>query len=125
MPKACNAFRIFLIFTTFIAYLKSVLWRFVLPALAVFTFLIHKYLKTRISIDAVEKFLRMQQILGLVRFAYTDITAITGHFREKLGQEGYGSVYKGVLLPGDVHVAIKMLGNSNCKGMNLSVRSPP
>jgi serine/threonine protein kinase len=34
-----------------------------------------------------------------------------------LGQGGYGSVYKGVLLPGDVHVAVKMLeGNSNCNG---------
>jgi serine/threonine protein kinase len=51
-----------------------------------------------------------------MRFAYTDITAITSHFRDKLGQGGYGSVYKGVLLPGNVYVAIKMLGNSNCNG---------
>uniref|UniRef100_A0ACD5VF93 Uncharacterized protein n=1 Tax=Avena sativa TaxID=4498 RepID=A0ACD5VF93_AVESA len=59
----------------------------------------------------------MQQMIGPVRYAYTDITAITGHFRDKLGQGGYGSVYKGVLLPGDVHVAVKMLeGNSNCNG---------
>jgi serine/threonine protein kinase len=85
--------------------------------LAVLIFLAHKYWKTRIIIDAVEKFLRMQQMIGPVRYAYTDITAITGHFRDKLGQGGYGSVYKGVLLPGDVHVAVKMLeGNSNCNG---------
>ena len=84
--------------------------------LAAYTFLAHKYWKTRITIDAVEKFLQMQQMLGPIRFAYTDITEITSHFRDKLGQGGYGSVYKGVLLPGNVQVAIKMLGNSNCNG---------
>ncbi|KAG0538133.1 hypothetical protein BDA96_03G209000 [Sorghum bicolor] len=99
-----------------VAKLYFVLCRLVLPALVVFTFLAYKYWKTRITIDAVEKFLQMQQMLGPMRFAYTDITAITSHFRDKLGQGGYGSVYKGVLLPGNVHVAIKMLGNSNCNG---------
>jgi len=80
----------------------------VFSPLAVFTFLGYKYWKTRISIDAVEKFLQMQQTLSPTRYAYTDITAITGHFREKLGQGGYGSVYKGALF-GDVFVAVKML----------------
>nr|XP_045090011.1 uncharacterized protein LOC109760913 [Aegilops tauschii subsp. strangulata] len=95
----------------------SVLCRFVLAPLAVLIFLAHKYWKTRITIDAVEKFLRKQQMLGPMRYAYTDITAITSHFRDKLGQGGYGSVFKGVLLPGNVHVAVKMLeGNPNCNG---------
>uniref|UniRef100_A0A0D3EIW2 Protein kinase domain-containing protein n=1 Tax=Oryza barthii TaxID=65489 RepID=A0A0D3EIW2_9ORYZ len=92
------------------------LLQFILPPLVVLTFLVHKYWKRRMIIDAVEKFLRMQLMIGPTRYAYTDITAITGHFREKLGQGGYGSVYKGVLLPGDVHVAVKVLGNSNCNG---------
>nr|BAJ99475.1 predicted protein [Hordeum vulgare subsp. vulgare] len=95
----------------------AVLCRFVLAPLVVLIFLAHKYWKTRITIDAVEKFLRMQQMLGPMRYAYTDITAITSHFRDKLGQGGYGSVFKGVLLPGNVHVAVKMLeGNPNCNG---------
>ncbi|XP_047052792.1 serine/threonine-protein kinase-like protein CR4 isoform X1 [Lolium rigidum] len=94
-----------------------VLCRFVLAPLVVLIFLAYKYWKTRITIDAVEKFLLMQEMLGPTRYAYTDITAITSHFRDKLGQGGYGSVFKGVLLPGNVHVAVKMLdGNSNCKG---------
>uniref|UniRef100_A0A0D9UW25 Protein kinase domain-containing protein n=1 Tax=Leersia perrieri TaxID=77586 RepID=A0A0D9UW25_9ORYZ len=69
----------------------------------------------RITTDAVEKFLRMQLMLGPTRYAYSDLTAITGHFGEKLGEGGYGSVYKGVL-PGNVHVAVKVLGKSNCNG---------
>nr|BAJ96460.1 predicted protein [Hordeum vulgare subsp. vulgare]BAJ97154.1 predicted protein [Hordeum vulgare subsp. vulgare] len=94
-----------------------VLCRFLLAPLAVWIFLAYKYWKTRIIIDAVEKFLRIQQLIGPTRYAYTDIIAITRHFRDKLGQGGYGTVYKGVLLPGDVHVAVKMLeGNSNCNG---------
>ncbi|CAO2193334.1 unnamed protein product [Urochloa humidicola] len=93
----------------------AILSRFLFAPLAVLTFLTYKYWKTRISIDAVEKFLQMQQALSPTRYAYTDITAITGHFRDKLGQGGYGSVYKGTL-PGDIHVAVKMLGNSLCNG---------
>ncbi|AQK89920.1 Leucine-rich repeat receptor kinase-like protein [Zea mays] len=58
----------------------------------------------------------MQQVLVPMRYAYTNIVAITGHFRDKLGQGGYGSIYKGVLQRGEVHVAVKMLGNSNCNG---------
>ncbi|CAO2198678.1 unnamed protein product [Urochloa humidicola] len=94
----------------------SILSTLALASLSVMIFLAHKYWKARITIDAVEKFLRMQLMLGPTRYAYTDIIAITSHFRDKLGEGGYGSVYKGVLLPGDIHVAVKMLGNSNCNG---------
>jgi hypothetical protein len=48
----------------------EVLCRFVLAPLAVLIFLAHKYWKTRITIDAVEKFLWMQQMIGPVRYAY-------------------------------------------------------
>uniref|UniRef100_A0A804RDR3 Protein kinase domain-containing protein n=1 Tax=Zea mays TaxID=4577 RepID=A0A804RDR3_MAIZE len=44
------------------------------------------------------------------------ITTLLVLFRDKLGQGGYGSVYKGALLSGNMHVAVKMLGNSNCNG---------
>uniref|UniRef100_A0A0D9UW33 Protein kinase domain-containing protein n=1 Tax=Leersia perrieri TaxID=77586 RepID=A0A0D9UW33_9ORYZ len=106
-----------IVFALQIMKMIAALCRFLLAPLAILVFLSYKYWKTRVTIDAVEKFLRMQQMLGPTRYAYTDITAITSHFREKLGQGGYGSVYKGVLLPGDLHVAVKMLnGNSNCNG---------
>ncbi|CAM0878583.1 unnamed protein product [Alopecurus aequalis] len=101
-----------------IAILKFifVLCRFLLAPLAVWIFLAYKYWKTRITIDAVEKFLRMQEMIGPTRYAYTDILAITSHLRDKLGQGAYGSVYKGVLLPGGAHVAVKMLEGSSSNG---------
>ena len=105
------------LYSTSILKLIAVLCRFVVAPLVVLFFIAHKYWKTRITIDAVEKFLRMQQMIGPTRYAYTDIVAVTSHFRDKLGQGGYGSVYKGVLLPGNVYVAIKMLdGKSSCDG---------
>uniref|UniRef100_A0A452XK92 Uncharacterized protein n=1 Tax=Aegilops tauschii subsp. strangulata TaxID=200361 RepID=A0A452XK92_AEGTS len=63
-----------------------VLCRFLLAPLAVWIFLAYKYMKTRIIIDAVEKFLRIQQMIGPARYSYTDIVAVTSHFRDKLGQ---------------------------------------
>ncbi|OEL36875.1 hypothetical protein BAE44_0002107 [Dichanthelium oligosanthes] len=106
----------------FLAFLQLTLLSgsaLLLAPLAIFIFLAHKYWKTGI-IDAIEKFLQMQQMLGgPLRFANTDLTAITSHFRGKLGQGGYGSVYKGVLLPGEAQVAVKMLSNSKCNGEEL------
>ncbi|XP_044346791.1 rust resistance kinase Lr10-like isoform X3 [Triticum aestivum] len=105
------------VFALVIAKWIAVLCRILLAPLAVLMFLAQKYWKTRITIDAVEKFLQMQQMIGPTRYAYTDIVALTSHFRDKLGQGGYGSVFKGVLLPGNVNIAVKMLeGSSNCNG---------
>ncbi|XBI61118.1 hypothetical protein VPH35_041959 [Triticum aestivum] len=109
--------RVTILITMWIVTLTADLCRFLLAPLAVLIFLAHKYWKTRIRIDAIGKFLQMQQMLGPTRYAYTDITAVTSHFRDKLGQGGYGSVFKGVISPGNVHVAVKMLDcNSNCNG---------
>ncbi|KAE8820432.1 iron-deficiency induced receptor-like kinase [Hordeum vulgare] len=116
-PSYVRYERTVILIAMWIVTLTADLCRFFLAPLAVLIFLAYKYWKTRIRIDAVGKFLQMQQMLGPTRFAYTDITAVTSHFRDKLGQGGYGSVFKGVLSPGNVHVAVKMLdGNSNCNG---------
>nr|CAD1842721.1 unnamed protein product [Ananas comosus var. bracteatus] len=90
--------------------------KFIIAPLAIFLFLAHKLWREKKSVDAVEKFLRSQRALAPTRYAYTDLIAITGHFREKLGQGGYGSVFKGVF-PGGVLVAVKMLlSNAKCNG---------
>ncbi|XP_020087853.1 LEAF RUST 10 DISEASE-RESISTANCE LOCUS RECEPTOR-LIKE PROTEIN KINASE-like 2.5 [Ananas comosus] len=101
-----------------IVQLLLVLWilgRFVFAPISLLTLIAYKLWSSHVSIDLVEKFLQDQQMLSPTRYSYTDIIAITGHFREKLGQGGFGSVFRGTLLSGQ-HVAIKMLGNSQFNG---------
>ncbi|XP_074582583.1 rust resistance kinase Lr10-like [Curcuma longa] len=91
--------------------------RFILAPLCVYGFLVlNCWRRIRAPEDAVEKFLRnQQQSLSPTRYAYSDIVAITGHFREKLGQGGFGAVFKGHIM-GTYPVAVKLLGGSNFHG---------
>ena len=49
------------------------------------------------------------------RCSYADVKKITNHFKEKLGQGGYGTVYKGKVFS-DVLVVGKILNNSKENG---------
>ncbi|KAM0944291.1 putative glycerophosphodiester phosphodiesterase, protein kinase RLK-Pelle-LRK10L-2 family [Dioscorea sansibarensis] len=89
--------------------------RFIVAPLVICGFLSYKFRKMIASVDNVEKFLRMQKGLVPTRYAYTDIIALTSHFKEKLGHGGYGSVFKG-RLRGNHLIAIKMLGHSKANG---------
>ncbi|KAL5781200.1 hypothetical protein ACOSP7_006229 [Xanthoceras sorbifolium] len=88
--------------------------RFILVMVLV-VFTIHRYIKTRKKVDNVEKFLHKQQSWVPKRYSYIEIIAITNHFRDKLGQGGFGSVYKGQLLNGSF-IAVKVLENSKFSG---------
>ncbi|KAG9447363.1 hypothetical protein H6P81_013491 [Aristolochia fimbriata] len=56
----------------------------------------------------VEKFLRDYRALKPKRYSYGEIKRMTDQFKIKLGEGGYGSVYKGALSNGTV-VAVKIL----------------
>ncbi|KAK9292472.1 hypothetical protein L1049_020445 [Liquidambar formosana] len=58
----------------------------------------------------IEKFLEDYRALKPTRYSYADIKRITNQFKEKLGQGGYGTVFKGKL-SNEILVAVKMLNN--------------
>ncbi|CAH1429885.1 unnamed protein product [Lactuca virosa] len=57
----------------------------------------------------VEIFIKNFGSMSPKRYTYSEIKKITNTFREKLGQGGYGSVYRGQLPDGQL-VAVKLLG---------------
>ncbi|XP_044489459.1 rust resistance kinase Lr10-like isoform X3 [Mangifera indica] len=63
----------------------------------------------------VDKFLEDYKTLNPARYSYSDIKKITGKFKQRLGQGGYGSVFKGKFSNG-IPVAVKMLEHSKENG---------
>ncbi|KAJ9679793.1 hypothetical protein PVL29_021643 [Vitis rotundifolia] len=63
----------------------------------------------------VKKFLEDYEALKPSRYSYVDVKRITSQFKDKLGQGGYGIVYKGKLSD-EVFVAVKILNNSQGNG---------
>ncbi|KAL5702720.1 hypothetical protein ACHQM5_027898 [Ranunculus cassubicifolius] len=63
----------------------------------------------------VEVFLENCGSLATQRYKYSDIKKMTDSFKEKLGQGGFGSVFKGRLNDGQL-VAVKVLNDSKSNG---------
>ncbi|KAF7147844.1 hypothetical protein RHSIM_Rhsim03G0206800 [Rhododendron simsii] len=85
----------------------------------VFGFVIYKFRRRHLStFDSIEDFLRSQNNLVPIRYSYRDIRKMTNGFRDKLGEGGYGSVYKGKLRSGPL-VAVKMLSKPKANGQEF------
>ncbi|XP_048228881.1 LOW QUALITY PROTEIN: rust resistance kinase Lr10-like [Ricinus communis] len=74
--------------------------------------------ETFINVRLIEEFLQSQNNLMPIRYSYSKLRQMTNDFKEKLGEGGYGSVYKGKLQSGNF-VAIKMLGKSKANGQDF------
>ncbi|KAK4607918.1 hypothetical protein RGQ29_001652 [Quercus rubra] len=77
--------------------------------------IINFWKKETLTHQDVEAFLRNHGPLVIRRYSYADIKMMTKSFNDKLGQGGYGSVYKGKLQDG-CFVAVKVLKESKGNG---------
>ncbi|XP_010264709.1 PREDICTED: LEAF RUST 10 DISEASE-RESISTANCE LOCUS RECEPTOR-LIKE PROTEIN KINASE-like 2.4 isoform X2 [Nelumbo nucifera] len=71
------------------------------------------YWKT--NAESLEECLKNFGSMAPTRYKYSDIKKITNVFKDKLGQGGYGGVYKGTLIDGRL-VAVKVLTESKGNG---------
>ncbi|CAI9099077.1 OLC1v1035848C1 [Oldenlandia corymbosa var. corymbosa] len=82
-------------------------------------FLIYKWRRRHLSkYDLVEELLKASNGLMPIKYSYREIKSMTNNFRDKLGEGGYGSVYKGKLRSGGL-VAVKMLNKPKTNGQEF------
>ncbi|GMN51710.1 hypothetical protein TIFTF001_020858 [Ficus carica] len=93
--------------------------RTVLGISFVIALIIYKWRRRHLSIyKGIEEFLQSHNNLIPVRYAYSEVRKMTKGFQTKLGEGGFGSVYKAKLRSGHF-AAIKMLGKSKGSGQDF------
>ncbi|CAK8578543.1 unnamed protein product [Lathyrus sativus] len=93
--------------------------KFVLGSPFVIALLIFKWGKRDLPIyDRVEDFIQSHNNFMPIRYSYSQVKTMTKHFKHKLGEGGYGSVYEGVLRSKH-KVAVKVLTKSQSNGQDF------
>ncbi|PIA41497.1 hypothetical protein AQUCO_02200131v1 [Aquilegia coerulea] len=72
--------------------------------------------KKPMKFEQVEAFLELHEKRATKRYKYSDVKKMTNFFKDKLGEGGYGSVFKGILPNGGVMVAVKKLSETRGNG---------
>ena len=67
---------------------------------------------------AIEELIQAQNNLAPIRYSYSNIKKMTKGFKEKLGEGGYGSIYKGKLQSGHF-AAVKIMASSKTDGQDF------
>ncbi|KAM5550746.1 LEAF RUST 10 DISEASE-RESISTANCE LOCUS RECEPTOR-LIKE PROTEIN KINASE-like 2.5 [Rosa sericea] len=85
----------------------------------VIALLIYKWRRRHWSTyNTIEDFLHSDNFMP-IRYSYSNIKKMSDGFKDKLGEGGYGSVFKGKLRSGHFG-AIKLLGKSNANGEDFT-----
>ncbi|KAL5071035.1 hypothetical protein RYX36_021922 [Vicia faba] len=93
--------------------------KLVLGAPCIIVLLVYKWRRKHLSMyDGIEDFLRGDNSIIPIRYSYKDIKKMTEQFKTKLGNGGYGSVFKGQLRSGRL-VAIKLLDKGKSNGQDF------
>ncbi|KAK9004754.1 hypothetical protein V6N11_042211 [Hibiscus sabdariffa] len=87
--------------------------------LCLLALVMYKWRRRHLSMDdRIEEFLQRQNNLVPIRYSFKEIRKMTSNFKEKLGEGGYGSVFKGKLRSG-YRVAVKVLGKKKGDGQDF------
>ncbi|XP_050105582.1 rust resistance kinase Lr10-like isoform X2 [Malus sylvestris] len=93
--------------------------RLLLGVPVVIVFLVYKWRRRHWSMyTTIEDFLQCNNNFMPIRYSYSEIKKMTRKFNDKLGEGGFGSVFKGKLRSGRF-VAIKVLGKPKANGQDF------
>ncbi|GKV46653.1 hypothetical protein SLEP1_g53630 [Rubroshorea leprosula] len=81
--------------------------------------IVYKFRRRHLAADdTIEEFLQKQNNFMPIKYSYSEIKKMTRGFKDKLGEGGYGLVFKGKLRSGNL-VAVKLLSKSKANGQDF------
>ncbi|XP_028793606.1 rust resistance kinase Lr10-like [Neltuma alba] len=101
--------------------LPCTLLRFIVGILLLFILLIYTYRRRHLSgYESIEDFIRLYD-LHPIRYSYKELKSVTKGFNKKIGEGGFGTVYKGKLRSGS-ELQSKCWANPKLLARNLSMK---